>query len=237
MMTISRAGQQRNSSRAHQRHRLRVSAMMLFPLLLLLTTLPLRTHACDEISLQSDYLGDVTFTKLPLSISTLGGYGRAAYVSSESGAHPDAKQHYLYFDVSNPLMGSGRWLINEELGVHDHAIAYVESWAPEPYLHGSIADADTETARWKVVNETSSEWHVDHSLHFVCLDHGGDPSLYFESSRLAPSLSGFYVRQMHEHGSADAPPVYSHVRHELHGDHNAVPLFLYKVRNLPSRPS
>ena len=201
------------------------TTLLLLPLLLLLPP----AHGCDEISLQSDYLGEVTFTKLPLSVSVHGGYGRAAYVSSESsGAHPDAKQHYLYFDVSNPLMGSGRWLINEELGVHDHAIAYVESWAPEPYLHGSIADVDTSTGRWKVVNETSSEWHVDHSLHFVCMDPDGDPTLYFESSRLAPTLSGFYVRHKHEDGMEAAPPVYSHVRHELHGDRNALPLFLYK---------
>jgi hypothetical protein len=197
------------------------SALLVFVLLYLCA------EACEIVTLHSELLGEVEFHKLPLAISSLGGYGRAAYVSSQS---EDTKQHYLYFDVSNPLMGSGRWLINDALGVHDHAIAYVESWAVEPYLHDDIADRDTESARWKVVNETSSEWHVDHSLHVTCDDQQGDQTLYFESSRLSPSLSGYYVRQ---HMPADSATeagslVYSHVRNEVHGDQPWVPLFLYK---------
>ena len=196
-------------------------------LALLLSMLLQASTACDEITLRSEFLGEVDFHKLDLSISSLGGYGRAAYVSSEAGEHPDSKKHYLYFDVSNPLTGSGRWLINDELGVHDHAIAYVESWAVEPYLHDNMADVDTVSSRWKVVNETSNEWHVDHSLHWQCSDPKGDQTLYFESSRLSPTLTGYFVRQKLHNLTDETAVVYSHVRNEVQGETQWVPLFLY----------
>ena len=200
--------------------------------LILLAIAVFSTLGCDIITLQSTSLGKIDFTKLPLSLILLGGYGRAAYVSTGDEL-TNSSRHYLYFDVSNPEKGTGRWLINDELGIHDKAIAYVDSWAVEPYLHESVADFHAGSSHWKVIDSSDGEWRDDPSLQFVCKEtKGGDQTLYFESSRLSPTLSGYYVRQkVIAPDGAGALVAYSHIRNEVQGDdRHWKPLYLYKSR-------
>lgn len=77
---------------------------------------------CQRITLESDSYGDITLTKLPISSSLPGALGRSSYASTPTDSHG---AHYLYFSVVDIDSGTGRWILNDELGVTNHATAFV----------------------------------------------------------------------------------------------------------------
>ena len=81
---------------------------------------PCVTNACNSISVLGDLLGNLTFSKLPLSVTESGSttFGRASYRTTDDSL-------FLYFEVQNLEFGSGRWVINHEMGVVGAGIAFV----------------------------------------------------------------------------------------------------------------
>ena len=77
---------------------------------------------CKKITLESDSYGDITLTKLPTSSSLPGALGRSSYASISTESHV---AHYLYFSITDIDAGTGRWILNDELGVTNHATAFV----------------------------------------------------------------------------------------------------------------
>lgn len=74
---------------------------------------------CQKISLESEQLGDLIFTKLQTHTGSL---GRSSYISTPREDH---KTQYLYFSNVNVQEGAGRWILNWDLGANSEATAFV----------------------------------------------------------------------------------------------------------------
>jgi hypothetical protein len=77
-------------------------------------------YGCNKIVLESDVFAHTEFTKTPMQVA--GTYGRSSYISNPIEGD---KIQYMYFAVENLPDGSGRWVVNDELGVSDSAVAFV----------------------------------------------------------------------------------------------------------------
>ena len=140
--------------------------------------------ACHLIHIVSDQLGTLSLTLMdaPDLLKTR----RPVYKSG--GDNP----RYLYHTVSPPAeMGNGRWALNDELLSDSTAVAYVDSWAVQPYFVRLLSDVDKSA--WMVTR--GGEWVEDPSFTVTCGDLESstlNSALYFSSSKMAPELSGFY---------------------------------------------
>jgi hypothetical protein len=144
--------------------------------------------ACSTIHIQSDEVGTVEMRLL--DAPDLDKTRRPVYVSAAMGS--DAPR-YLYHTVTPPAdSGTGRWVLNDQLLSDSTAIAYVNSWAVQPYFVRHMNDP--EKSAWMVTS--GSEWTEDVSFTVTCGDLETstlNSALYLSSSKLAPELSGFYT--------------------------------------------
>jgi len=187
------------------------------------------------IDVKSDHLGNIRFHMVPINTDEQGNVhaedathtGRAAFVSEglhdEDGNAMDPL--YLYHAIPSDGSGTGRWVINRELGDNDAAMVYVDSWSVAPYLVNAVADTEV---MWQMPNpdpDAGSEngedgesaapaWIPDDSLTVECAEEEQDYSIYFDSSiAVNPFLTGFYVERVYEvDGQMSEKMLYSHVK-------------------------
>lgn len=104
----------------------------------------------------------------------------------------DSNPRYLYHVVTPPLeAGTGRWVLNDELFADSTAIAFIDSWAVQPYFARLLNDQEKST--WMV--SQSGQWVEDPSFAVTCGDLQSstlNSALYFSASKLTPELSGFF---------------------------------------------
>lgn len=141
---------------------------------------------CNLIHVASDHLGTIAMTLMDAPDLTK--TRRPVYQSM--GSDP----RYLYHVVTPPFnAGSGRWVLNDELLENAEALAYVDSWAVQPYFVHLLNDADKSS--W-MVGVGNGEWDDDASFKVTCGDLDTstlNSAFYFSSSKLAPELSGFFT--------------------------------------------
>lgn len=140
---------------------------------------------CSVVHIVSNKLGTVTLTLMDapdLSITR-----RPVYKT------PGGSPRYLYHVLTSPAeAGTGRWVFNDELLSDTSAIAYVDSWAVQPYFVRLVNDEDKSS--WMVTEE--DEWMADPSFAVTCGDIESstlNSAFYFSSSKMSPDLSGFYT--------------------------------------------
>lgn len=143
--------------------------------------------ACKLVHVASDRLGTI-----PLSLMDhpdLTKSRRPVYKSADIYA-----PLHLYHAVANPASsGTGRWILNDALFSDSTALAFVDSWAVQPYF--VQVHNDPEKSMWSVPDGAGG-WTQDPSLTVTCGDLDSTTlgsAAYFLSSKLSPGLSGFYV--------------------------------------------
>lgn len=182
--------------------------------------------ACIELQVSSDNLGTVHFRQvsaIPRSKSdsneTYHSSGRAVYVATREENDKTSPDVYLYHTTSDEVSGVGRWVINEDFGSAEAAMAYIDSWAVAPFLTDETADSD-EASSWMIPDSSedgdNKGWVFDKSLEIYCQDD--DDIIFFETSAiLQPSLAGFYVRTLQvPPASRYNGPLYSQIKHNAH---------------------
>ena len=182
-------------------------------------------RGCLEIEVSSDALGTVFFKQVSQvpkskneSEAQYQSTGRAVYKATRDESEPTSPDIYLYHTISDEMSGVGRWVINEDFGSADAAMAYIDSWSVTPVLTDESADSD-DARSWMIptsnqVDAESGEsaWVFDRSLELFCVDE--DDTVYFESSAtLQPSLAGFYVQTLQTPpANRYAGPLYSQIK-------------------------
>jgi len=161
-------------------------------------------QACLELEVISDTLGTVYFKqtasipKVANQNDTYQSTGRPVYIATREDGDTTSSNIYLYHTVSDEMSGVGRWVINEDFGSAEAAMAYIDSWAILPTLTDETTDTE-DASSWMIPN-TGDEpegrgWIFDKSLELYCTEE--DDTVYFETSAiLQPSLAGFYVRSL-----------------------------------------
>jgi len=172
---------------------------------------------CLNVRISSEELGEVIFSATSSTAT-----GRQIYEAVISTDEELESKIYLYHThtSNDERSGVGRWQINAELGVRDHAMAYVDSWAVSPVLIAATSDEKNFASNWMVPVEEG--WEIDTSISVECVQT--DNTFYFESSlKHQPGLSGFYVESNQlTHGAN----VYVKIR-----EHEETPLFFFKLEN------
>jgi len=184
---------------------------------------------CIELELTSESLGTVRFKQVkslpiikPGLNETYLSSGRAVYVASREEADSASPDIYLYHTLSDEVSGVGRWVINEDFGSSEAAMAYINSWAVSPILTDEVADSN-DASSWMIPSasadgESESEnttrgWVLDKTFELYCIDEDDD-IVYFEtSSILQPTLAGFYVRTLQTPPSSSyTGPLYAQIK-------------------------
>lgn len=197
--------------------------------------------ACRMVDVKSTHLGSIRFHQIPLRADEQGNVhaedqtptGRAAFVSE--GLHDEEGNPmdplYLYHAIPSDSSGTGRWVINRDLGDNDAAMVYVDSWSIAPYLVNAVADTEV---MWQMPNpdpEAGEDmaWIPDDSLIVECSEDEQDYSIYFDSSTTVnPYLTGFYVERLYEMGGNLSESIlYSQIKQNV----NDPQMFLFKLDN------
>lgn len=200
------------------------TALLLFITLAVSSTV---INACKFITAGSDEFGLIEFHQIPLDEYPNSNTGRAAYVSANS-ENPQYLYHIQLEDTSRII---GRWVINDILDSKDTAVAYVNSWSVSPHLT-KFAAGNFES-HWSISVE--NDWRQDPTLVLVCTDPESpakekDSSIFFESSLLQPSLTGFYIERVLSPKSEIQTRVYSHIKTDPRKAAEA-PMFLFQLNN------
>ena len=142
--------------------------------------------------------------------------GRASYVGEI-----EKKTFYLYFSLN--VGSNGRWVLNDKLGDSETAISFIDSFSIEPHLIPHVND-NPEKFYWQFA-DSEQNWGPNESIRFSCIDEDDSSIIFFESSIIQSSLTGFYIERFL---SIESPTrVYS-----LVGQHPSVEsLYLFKDHN------
>ena len=153
---------------------------------LLIAAWPVTVLGCNLIHVASDHFGTIAMSLMDQH-PDLKKTRRPVYTTG--GNNP----RYLYHAVSPPAeLGTGRWVLNDHLLDESTAIAYVDSWAVQPYfvrLHN-----DLDKSYWRIFDDAG--WVNDATFTVTCGDLESstlNSALYLSSSKLVPELSGFYT--------------------------------------------
>ena len=180
------------------------------------------SSGCTQIEVTSDALGTVFFKQVAQipkpkneSEAQYLSSGRAIYMATRDESEPTSADIYLYHTTSDEMSGVGRWVINEDFGSSDAAMAYIDSWSVTPVLTDETADSD-DARSWMIPNGDAegadSAWIFDRSLEVFCVDE--DDTVFFETSAtLQHSLAGFYVRTLlSPPANSYTGPLYSQIK-------------------------
>lgn len=179
------------------------------------------TKSCLELEVVSDTLGTVYFkqvTSVPRPANANETYqstGRPVFMAVREDGDTTSPNIYLYHTISDEVTGVGRWVINEDFGSSEAAMAYIDSWSILPALTDETADSE-DGSSWMIPDVSEAvegrNWVYDKSLELYCTDE--DDTVYFEtSSVLQPSLAGFYVRTLQMPPSSKyTGPLYTQIK-------------------------